>query len=142
MRQVLIAMLATVIALLVSLATFFAISSVLHSIRIALGCQENGFFVWVLCLYVLLCWRIQGRVWQMGLACAACNLMAYLAFKMHREDLRQAFDSLGDLIILISMFSGRGWGRKLGNKLKSMSLTAINAASFKRQSAEVLSCRV
>jgi hypothetical protein len=39
------------------------------------------------------------------------------------------------LFMYLFFFGGRGIGRKLANKIKSMSLTAVNEASFKREQA-------
>jgi hypothetical protein len=107
-------------------------------LQLLTGWQENGFEFWLLCGVVFLGWMFRQRIWQLGLVCAACNLMAYLAYRQHHPDLQRIFTKLGDLVMLIYVFNGNGgWRRKLGRKLKNAAMTAINAASFKRQIREV-----
>lgn len=113
------------------------ISWSVKALLVAMGWQENGFEVWFLCGVVLLGWLTKRKVWQTGLVCAACNLMAYLAYRQHHDGLRQIFNRLSDLVMMIFILNGNGkWRRKLWGKLKSAALTAVNAASFKRQAKE------
>lgn len=136
-KEVWIGLLATFIVLGGFISLFVLITHSLQSLRTMMGWQENGFEVWLLCGVVLLGWKTRRSVWQLGLVCAACNLMAYLAYVQHHDGLRQIFNRLSDLVMLIYVIDGKGNGRrKLWGKLKSASLTVVNAASFKRQTKE------
>ncbi len=136
-KEVWIAFLAMFIVLGGFISLFVLINGALQNLRTTMGWQENAFEVWLLCGVVLLGWKTKRGIWQLGLVCAACNLMAYLAYLQHHDGLRQIFNRLSALVMLIYILDGNGkWRRKLWGKLKSAGLTVVNAASFKRQTKE------
>jgi hypothetical protein len=122
---------------LVLVAMIFLVVEALRRLRLYAGWQADGYTAWIFAIYVFVRWRTHRRIWQLGLVCVACYLMAYLAYCQHHEGLRHIFSRLGDMVALFTVFDGDGkWRRKLWGKLKSAALTAVNAASFKRQTKE------
>lgn len=117
------------------LVVLFSIAA--SNLRQLMGWQENGFIVWVVLILAALRWWRSRKVWHGGLAFAVCNLFAWWAFRLHREDVRLVFDRLGNVLLWVTILDDDGkWRRRLWGKLKSVGLTAINAATFRRQTKE------
>lgn len=85
---------------------------------------------WLLLWYV---WRRVVRgIW---LAMMTCALFGYVAFRLHHELAHRTFIRIACLILLFYVADGP-WRKKLWGRIKSAGLTAINAASFKRQTKQ------
>lgn len=74
--------------------------------------------------------RFKYLVWMTGFA------FGYVASRMHHEAAHNWFRRITAWYILFYWIDGP-WRKKLWGRIRSAGLTAINAASFKRQSKEV-----
>lgn len=116
---------------------FFSIVFVLETVRNLLRIDANLYAMALLLIATASFYRKVRYVWVVS---AVFNYMAYVAHARHNEHAHHVLDSLSNIVLLFWWLDGNGWWKKLWGKIRSAALTAVNAASFNRQTKEAFSC--
>jgi len=95
------------------------------------------------CVFAAFLSRLQPnqRSWTFISVLVILRVMQLAEFALDHKQAALALSLGANWLFIAGTFWNDGWGKRLGKKLKSMALTAVNAASFKRQQAEAFSLR-